>query len=228
MTTLLNVHAPLCCMRISPRKPQIWFNTDIKRMKWQVRKKECLWRSQPTEHSWNIYKKTRRSYFNHIKAEKCKVLKNTILEAKGDSKKLFNLVKLLTGTQPDNPLPLGMDQTLADSFSDFFLEKIQWIQGQLQHFTLFQAVTHTGFPVLSQFRDTWRNHQMYYGLTSKIMWTGSHTCPSLQERVPIHHRVPDIFVQQIHDTRWVSWDLEMCSTQASHKGHKSSNCQCKL
>ena len=72
MGTLLDVHAPRRQGSFSVRKPQLWFNLEIKRMKRNVRQKERNWRRNPTEHTWNIYKEHRRCYVNHIRAEKCR------------------------------------------------------------------------------------------------------------------------------------------------------------
>lgn len=151
MGILLDVHAPLRTFKVTPWKPQIWFNVEIKRMKCHVRKQERLCRSHPGDHTWNVYKESKWTYFNLIKSEKRKILSGAIQEAKGDSKKLFNLVKSLTGTNPDNPMPPGSDQDLADSFSQFFMTKIQKIRTQLENFPQFIPEIHQGIPAMENF-----------------------------------------------------------------------------
>ncbi len=56
MTTLLNVHAPVRKGKFSLRKPQVWFNLEIKRLKRTARKLEREWRKFPNEHTRNNYK----------------------------------------------------------------------------------------------------------------------------------------------------------------------------
>lgn len=52
-----------------------------------------------------------------------------MVNAKGDSKKLYNLVSELTGTKSENPLPDSVaDSKLADDFTDFFMNKIDKIR----------------------------------------------------------------------------------------------------
>ena len=47
-------------------------------------------------------------------------------ECKGDTKKLYSLVRYLTGTKVQNPMPNStIDKQLANDFADYFIEKIQ-------------------------------------------------------------------------------------------------------
>ena len=106
---------------------------------------------EPSDHTWSVYKEARQSYFITIKAEKRKVLTNAIQSSRGDSKKLFNLVKSLTGTNPHNPLPSGSDQELAQTFSNFFMEKIQKIRNHLDQFSPYVPAVYQDFSLLETF-----------------------------------------------------------------------------
>ena len=51
-------------------------------------------------------------------------------ECKGDTKKLYSLVRYLTGTKAPNPMPDSTgDKKLANDFADYFKQKIKkyWI-----------------------------------------------------------------------------------------------------
>ena len=53
-------------------------------------------------------------------------------EYKGDTKKLYSLVRYLTGTKVQNPMPDNTgDEKLANDFADYFIEKIQKIWDDL-------------------------------------------------------------------------------------------------
>ena len=70
-----------------------------------------------------------------VEQEKYKILLNTtkqetlsseIAECGNNAKKLYSLVKHLTGTTPNNPLPKYDDEeTLANEFADFSLERLR-------------------------------------------------------------------------------------------------------
>lgn len=99
-------------------RPQMWFNLDIKRAKRQARKKEKIWRLDPGEHTWSVYKEHRRIYYQLIKMEKRRVLSASIMATKYDTRKLYGIVKNLMGTRKQNPLPEALShQELAESFS---------------------------------------------------------------------------------------------------------------
>ena len=58
---------------------------------------------------------------------------------KGDSKKLYRFVSEITGTKSDNPLPSGeSDSSLAESFADHFINKIDKIRDSLTNFKNFE------------------------------------------------------------------------------------------
>ena len=59
-------------------------------------------------------------------------IKTEIKEAKGDSKQLYNLVVVLSGTKKVNPLPDGQDnKQLANNFAEYFSNKIETIRQNL-------------------------------------------------------------------------------------------------
>ena len=71
----------------------------------------------------------------NLETRKNLVLSRKVLDSKGTSKKLYKLVKELTGRKSKNPLPLEEnDNTLADKFADYFMNKMQKIRESLKDF----------------------------------------------------------------------------------------------
>ena len=63
-----------------------------------------------------------------IREEKLKSTSGKVEECKGDTKKLYPLVRYLTGTKVQNPMPNNTrDKKFANDFADYFIEKIQKI-----------------------------------------------------------------------------------------------------
>ena len=61
-----------------------------------------------------------------IREEKMKSTTEKVDECKGDTKKLYSLVRYLTGTKAQNPVPDNTgDEQLANDFADYFIQKIQ-------------------------------------------------------------------------------------------------------
>ena len=67
----------------------------------------------------------RNKYNAMIREEKLKSTSGKVEECKGDTKKLYSLVRYLTGTKVQNPMPDNTgDEKLANDFTDYFIEKI--------------------------------------------------------------------------------------------------------
>ena len=63
-----------------------------------------------------------------------------VLESKGDSKKLFELLNNLTGVRKENPLPDGSSDVLAENFAEYFMDKIDKIRSKLDHVPLYEPI----------------------------------------------------------------------------------------
>ena len=74
----------------------------------------------------------RNKYNAMIREEKLKSTSGKVEECKGDTRKLYSLVRYLTGTKVQNPMPSSIgDKKLANDFADYFIEKIQKIRDDL-------------------------------------------------------------------------------------------------
>ena len=55
-------------------------------------------------------------------------------------KKLYNLIRYLTGTSTSNPLPPSLsDEKMANEFADYFINKIQSIRDSLNTSSKYSA-----------------------------------------------------------------------------------------
>ena len=58
--------------------------------------------------------------------EKMKSTSEKVDKCKGDTKKLYSLVRYLTGTKAQNPMPDNTgDEKLANDFADYFYRKFR-------------------------------------------------------------------------------------------------------
>ncbi len=76
--------------------------------------------------------------------------------SRGNTRHLYSLIRSLTGTVPDNPMPPGTEKHLADSFSDFFLQKIDKIRSQLADYPQYKPALHQGIVPLTEFHPVSR------------------------------------------------------------------------
>ncbi len=138
LSTLLDVFALAKMWMTSVRKYNPWFTSIMNLLKQKVRKCEKQWKQNPTNEHWLIFTACRREYFYAIRHAKKDVLKDRIAKCGKDSRRLFQLVHLLTGTKKNNPLPAApFDKILANTFSEFFFNKISKICQDLDHHPMF-------------------------------------------------------------------------------------------
>ncbi|XP_060556715.1 uncharacterized protein LOC132717301 [Ruditapes philippinarum] len=136
--SVIDKHAPTKEQTRICRTQKPWFNESILESKRIVRKKERIWRKYKEPEQFKKFKEARNRYCKEIDSEKKLVISEKILNAKGDSKKLYGLISELTGTKAENPMPQSTnDGELAEKFADFFMDKIAKIRKSLQDFPSF-------------------------------------------------------------------------------------------
>ena len=118
-------------LTLYPRVP--WFSPTIKNLKRDMRKAERSWRSDmfnPVSHS--KFQAARNRYRYSLLAAKCSFFSEVIIEADGDQKKLYSIIKSLTAVNSEMPLPNYTSiQQLAGDFGQFFIKKIEDIRCEL-------------------------------------------------------------------------------------------------
>ena len=87
-----------------------------------------------------------------IREEKSKSTSGKCEECKGDTKKLYSLVRYLTGTKVQNPMPDNTgDEKLANDFPNYFIEKILKIWDDLDDYPKFKPKRNSTITLLKKF-----------------------------------------------------------------------------
>ena len=84
------------------------------------------------QHQWKALSDERKKYRSILRMARWEVISSKVAECKANVKSLYNLVNNITGGVKENPLPeCEDDKCLADTFADYFIEKIQKIRDAL-------------------------------------------------------------------------------------------------
>ena len=120
---LMDIYCPTKTVKTHIRQRVPWFNSFIKTQRKVVRSAERRWLRYQEEHHWTAYKTERQRYQKLIQFSKRQIYSNQILKAKGDTKKLYQIMYKLNGDQQESKWPPGeTDEQLANSFAEFFLK----------------------------------------------------------------------------------------------------------
>ena len=111
--------------KITVRPYLPWYDSSLRVMKKAMRKVERKWIKNHNEVDLNEFKQLRNSYNNKIRSLKYSFIKSKIEECAKDSKKIFKVVNQLTNNTKLSPLPPGSKDEVAESFSTYFVGKIE-------------------------------------------------------------------------------------------------------
>ncbi len=132
LSDCLERHAPMSTKSITARPKVPWFNDTLKQLKRERRKVEKTWRRTDLETDEAIFKRTKNKYACMLNNAHRNHYESEIREASGNQRKLFAIIQELASVKRDSPLPDHESiQKLADSFSDFFLQKIENIRKEI-------------------------------------------------------------------------------------------------
>ena len=144
LSTIANELAPLKEIKVTVRKPNVWYNATIREQKRVVRSREKIWRKYREKQHWTAYQKERTIYTNLVNYHKTQTISQKVLDCHRDSKKLHNLINVLTSSEVKNPMPdANSNEELTERFADFFLNKIQTIRDNLQDTPKYEPSDHT-------------------------------------------------------------------------------------
>ena len=120
-----------------------------------VRRREKIWQKYKTDGTWRALVEHRNKYNAMIREEKFKSTSGKVEEFKGDTKKLYSLIRYLMGTKVQNPMPNNTgDEKLADYFVDYFIEKIQKIWDDLDDYPKFKPKRNSSITPFKIFKPT--------------------------------------------------------------------------
>ena len=96
---------PLKTKFISSRHTNPWFDDKLCKQKRVVRRRERIWRKYKTESTWAAFKVEKSRYRRMLKHTHINAVSEQVHECGTDSKNLYKLIKNITGSQKENPLP---------------------------------------------------------------------------------------------------------------------------
>ena len=106
-----------------------------------VRQRERTWKKYKQQHHWEALSNEKKKYRSIFKKARCKAISSKVAECKSNIKSLYNLVNNITGGVKENPLPeCKNDKCLANTFADYFIEKIKKIREALDSQTLYDPI----------------------------------------------------------------------------------------
>ena len=111
-----------------------WYSDEIGEAICRHHKSEQVWKNDISNKDkfLNFYR-LRRQVTNLLNESECTYYKNTVHEAKSNSKKMFTICNSLLGWNNSLPLPPGhSDSELAKCFNIFFTSKISRIRSELK------------------------------------------------------------------------------------------------
>ena len=130
--TILDNHAPIKSREITLRPKAPWYTNEIDDKKRIRRQLERKWHKTRMNADWNRYKQQCYAVNKLIDSSKSAYYTDLINNGSSDQKTLFRTVSNLLHTNtiiryPSSPDPMS----LANSFSDFFTQKIVKIRGDI-------------------------------------------------------------------------------------------------
>lgn len=131
MSALLDKHAPVLTRTVTVKTKVPWLNGDIKEAKQKRRQLERKWRQTNLTIHRDLFKEQRQEVSRLISSAKSVYYTEKIDECASDYKGLYKVINQLL-PKPELRLPCGESaQELANSFSQFFRDKITAIQETL-------------------------------------------------------------------------------------------------
>ena len=107
---------------VTIRQKKCWLTKEVLDQKKMVRRREKIWQKYKTDGTWRALIEHRNKYNAMISEEKLKSTSGKVEECKGDSKMLYSLIRYLTGTKVQNPMPDNTgDEKMANDFADYFI-----------------------------------------------------------------------------------------------------------
>ena len=89
---------------VTIRQKKCWLTKEVLDQKKMVRRRDKIWQKYKTDDTWRALTEHRNKYNAMIREEKLKSTPGKVEECKGDTKKLYSLIRYLTGTKVQNPM----------------------------------------------------------------------------------------------------------------------------
>ncbi len=130
LSQCLDTHVPIQHKTAVSRPKVPWWSDTLQDLKCQRRKAERMWRDKKAEHG--VFKTAKNAFVSKLFTSKVDYWSNQVMDASGNQKKLFSIIKSLSDQTVENPLPPHSSVAeLANDFGNFFKGKIDNIRQQL-------------------------------------------------------------------------------------------------
>ena len=131
LSNILNKHAPLKSITISNRPQKPFITPEIKNEKGLRSRLESIWRANKTSFNHSIYKTQARKVAKLITDSKKLYFQKFVSQNQNNPKKLWAGLDSLLSRKPSSILPtFSCSHTMASTFSDFFIDKINKISSK--------------------------------------------------------------------------------------------------
>ena len=140
---LMDTFCPEKLVNVTSKTRVPWFNNTTREQRKVVRSRERVWLKYGEHHQWLAYKRERSRYIRIIRHNKTQVYSGKVVKAKGNTKKLYQIMYGLTGEINKQNWPKSdSNEQLAEDFAEFFLSKIVRIREQFKDLPQFETYQH--------------------------------------------------------------------------------------
>ena len=130
---LADKHAPIVTKKVNDDHNP-WYNNEIREMKREQRQHERKYLRTKLFADHQIFRNFSHQFNRKIKQAKQDYLSSKITECNQDYKKIYSITNSLMGKKIQNSFPKSTsDQALADSFIDYFSDKVKIIHHELEN-----------------------------------------------------------------------------------------------
>ena len=131
---LFDKECPMKEIHVTSRKKQKWFNDELHQMKRLTRQAERRYRKDASELNYNELLNTRNHYRTCVEQTREAFFSDRFDEISDDIAKVYKTANYYTNDTKEKYLPTSTDDlTLANEFSDFFIDKIKTIRMNIEN-----------------------------------------------------------------------------------------------
>ena len=130
-----------------------WYDNGLRHSKRCCRRLEHKWLRTRQESDLLEFKQLRNKHANNVDTAKCNFISGELEKCGNDTKKIYDIVNTVLGRSKNNPLPEGDNQSLAEQFADYFLQKITDIRQELDQSPIYQVSNDYNGEQLSMFKE---------------------------------------------------------------------------
>ena len=132
LNDLLNKHAPEVTKLVTDRQMVPWYSEKIGELRRERHRLERKWKHNRTATNLQRLKKAKNKVTDAVKDAKTLFYSKSIEDSDGNQKKLFQILNSLLHKKKRTSLPSGCKSLLPEKFNNFFIQKINKIQSNLE------------------------------------------------------------------------------------------------